>query len=122
MTVTSLARLTAAAATAITLLAGCGSSATTPAPVGGPGSGRPVSIRSFAFDPAGITIPAGSAVTWTNRDPTIHTVTSDPGASVTFDSGNLDRDGAFSHTFEKPGVYSYHCAIHAAMKATVTVQ
>jgi plastocyanin len=37
---------------------------------------EPVSITSFSFQPPTQTIPIGGKVTWTNNDPTAHTVTS----------------------------------------------
>jgi plastocyanin len=77
-----------------------------------------VSIVDFAFDPASITIEAGSTVTWTNNGATTHTVTSDDGA---FDSGNLASGATYSFTFDTPGTYTYHCTIHPNMTATITV-
>lgn len=36
-----------------------------------------VNVTGFAFSPATVSIPVGGKVTWTNSDPTNHTVTSD---------------------------------------------
>ncbi len=92
--------------------------AATPAPA--QNSSQPaVTISGFAFSPATLTVKAGTTVTWTNNDPTAHTVTSDNGA---FDSGNVASNGAFSYTFASAGTFPYHCAIHASMKASVVVQ
>ncbi|HET8524187.1 MAG TPA: cupredoxin domain-containing protein [Thermomicrobiales bacterium] len=77
-----------------------------------------VSIHNFAFDPGTITITAGTTVTWTNNDSTTHTVTADDGA---FDSGNLPTGQSFSMTFDTPGTFTYHCAIHPNMTATIIV-
>jgi plastocyanin len=67
---------------------------------------------------AGVTISVGSRVTWTNTDPVSHTTTSDIGF---WDSGEIGPGGVFSQTFDTPGTYTYHCAIHSFMTGTVTV-
>jgi plastocyanin len=53
-----------------------------------------------------------------------HTVTSDTGAPVTFDSGALGSGGTFTFTFASPGTVNYHCTPHAGigMVGTVIVQ
>lgn len=82
-----------------------------------------VDIRGFAFVPPGITVSSGTTVTWTNRDPTSHTVTSSsapPGQA--FDSGFLAQGGSFSLTFTVPGTYQYFCQPHPFMTGTVTVR
>lgn len=78
-----------------------------------------VTIQGFAFDPPATAVPMGTEVTWTNADPTAHTVTADDGS---FDSGPLDQGGTFSMTFNEAGEVAYACAIHPTMKGTVTVQ
>jgi plastocyanin len=77
-----------------------------------------VDISGFAFSQPDLQIAAGTTVTWTNQDSANHTVTSDDGA---FDSGQLAQGGTFSWTFDTPGTYTYHCANHPNMTATVTV-
>src|SRR5512140_3688253 len=72
-----------------------------------------VTISGFAFNPAVITVTAGSTVRWTNADVFVtHTVTSDIGSLDPWDSGQLGHGGVFTKTFATPGTYSYHCAIH----------
>lgn len=78
-----------------------------------------VSIEHFAFAPSVLTVPLGTTVTWTNHDEETHTVTSVAG---TFGSAGLDMDETFSQTFTKPGTYSYFCALHPRMRATVVVK
>jgi plastocyanin len=77
-----------------------------------------ITIQNFAFNPATITVPVGTKVTWTNQDPATHTVTSDTGA---FDSKNLTTGQAFSFTFSQAGSFAYHCSIHTRMVATIVV-
>ena len=83
------------------------------------GSAEKINITGFAFDPSSLTVKEGTTVTWTNNDPTIHTVTSDTGA---FDSGDLAQGATFSFTFTTAGTYVYHCTPHhARMSGTVVV-
>jgi plastocyanin len=77
-----------------------------------------IDIQGFAFNPTTLTIPAGTKVTWTNKDAATHTVTSDSGA---FDSKNLATGASFSFTFSQAGTFSYKCAIHPRMVASITV-
>jgi plastocyanin len=84
---------------------------------GGPGPNQ-VFIQSLAFNPASITVTAGTTITWTNKDGIAHTITSDSNA---FDSGSVKSGGTFSFTFATAGSYSYHCTIHPSMVASVTV-
>jgi plastocyanin len=77
-----------------------------------------VRVADFAFSPVDTEVPAGTQVTWTNEDPTSHTITADDGG---FDSGTLDPGGTFSFVFTRPGTYRYSCLIHPAMRGTVRV-
>lgn len=65
------------------------------------------------FEPEECTITAGTEVTWTIVGSLPHTVTSEPDAPVTFDSGNLTV-GDFSFTFEEAGTVPYYCKLHAS--------
>ena len=77
-----------------------------------------VGIADFAYAPASITVKVGSTVTWTNRDSAAHTVTADDGS---FGSKAIATGGTFSRTFLTAGTYTYHCAIHPSMTATIVV-
>ncbi|MDZ4278143.1 MAG: cupredoxin family copper-binding protein [Dehalococcoidia bacterium] len=79
-----------------------------------------VRLEDFAFSPANIIVDAGTAVTWTNYDDVDHTVTSDEGDEL--DSPLFGEGETFSHTFDEPGQYSYHCAPHPNMRGLVTVR
>jgi len=78
-----------------------------------------VKIDNFSFGPATLTVPAGTSVTWTNRDDIPHTVVSTDGV---FKSKVLDTDDKFSYTFSKTGTYPYFCSIHPKMTGKVIVQ
>ena len=83
-------------------------------------TGAQVTISDFQFTPATVTIPAGQTVTWYNAGPSTHTPTSD---ANTWSAGTLaagQRSGAI--TFSTSGTFTYHCAIHPTMTATVVVQ
>ena len=76
-------------------------------------------IRDAAFAPARIEISAGSTVEWTNRDPMQHSVMA---RDSSFDSGLLDPNAKFSHTFDSAGTYEIVCGPHPFMRVTVVVQ
>jgi plastocyanin len=77
-------------------------------------------IVDFAFEPATITVPAGTKVSWTHAGQAPHTVTAD---TKLFDSGRLTPGQSFDFTFTTPGTYAYKCEIHPGrMTGTVVVQ
>lgn len=80
-----------------------------------------VSISNFQFTPATITINVGDTVTWTVTGGP-HTTTSDSGQTMSWDSGALSDGKSFSLAFNTIGNFTYHCAFHASMHATVIVQ
>lgn len=78
-----------------------------------------ITINNFAFTPAAITVGVGTTVTWNQQDTMPHTVTADDGS---FGSSTLEQGQNYSHTFNTPGTYAYHCALHPTMKGTIIVQ
>ena len=78
-----------------------------------------VKIDNFVFSPNPLTVPAGSTISWTNKDDIPHTVVSD---DKSFKSKVLDTDETFTYTFTKPGTYTYFCSIHPKMTGKVVVQ
>jgi plastocyanin len=79
----------------------------------------PVTIQGSAFSPATITVRAGDAVTWTNRDGFSHTATSD---SAAWDTGIINTGASKTITFASAGTFAYHCSIHTFMKGSIIVQ
>ncbi|KIC18150.1 cupredoxin domain-containing protein [Leisingera sp. ANG-DT] len=77
-----------------------------------------VRIRKFAFDPKTVSIKAGQRVEWVNEDIAPHTATED---NHLWDTGELERNGSATLTFDTPGTYAYFCAFHPKMKAQVIV-
>ena len=80
--------------------------------------GNAVAIEDFTFKPGDLQIDAGTTVTFTNKDGFAHTATA---KDKSFDSGNLEQDATFEHTFEEAGTFEYLCAIHNSMTGTITV-
>jgi plastocyanin len=77
-----------------------------------------VGILEVAFHPTVRHIADGTEVTWTNRDPTTHTVTFSNGQ---IDSLDLPPGATFKHRFDDVGTFAYRCVIHAEMLASITV-
>ena len=93
--------------------------------------------QDFAFSPASLPIKVGTTVKWMNNGPSARTTTSDAGA---WNSGTLSAPssggsygggatgGSYQFTFNAPGTYGYHCALHppsspqyAGFTGTITV-
>jgi plastocyanin len=78
-----------------------------------------VSIASFAFAPAEVSVPLGATLTWTNaQDGVPHTATSLDGV---WDSGVLSTTDSFGFTFSQAGDFAYQCTIHPTMRGLVHV-
>lgn len=83
-----------------------------------PADGKSVNITDFKFNPATLTVPVGTTVTWTNQDEEPHTIAAKDGS---FHSPGMDTHGTYSFTFATPGSYDYICGIHPFMTGTVVV-
>ena len=77
-----------------------------------------VDVQLFVYQPEAITVPVGTTVVWTNRDPVAHTVTD---VNQMYDSGPFEESGTYSKTFDAPGVYEYYCVPHPTMLGRVEV-
>jgi plastocyanin len=90
-----------------------------------PGSSNPSASQFYV--PPEITISAGTTVTWTNDDSTIHTVTeggpsgSSTGGSPLFDSSIIAPGATWEHTFDAAGEFDYYCTLHPFMTGKVIV-
>ncbi|MBC7582052.1 cupredoxin family copper-binding protein [Aeromicrobium sp.] len=81
---------------------------------------KSIEIKSYAFNPASITVKKGTRVTWTNQDAVKHNVVTDTEGKGP--NGELLAKGeSFSYTFDEVGTFNYHCTPHPYMKAKVTV-
>jgi len=75
------------------------------------------------YIPGSIIIESGEKVRWVNNDVEAHSVTSGLESSADrgklFDSGLLNANQTFEHTFDKPGTYNYYCTVHPIMTGLV---
>jgi plastocyanin len=78
-----------------------------------------IDIMNNAFAPSTVTISAGTAVKWVNKDGVKHTATAD---DVSWGTGTLEAGQNFSRYFKTPGTYTYFCSYHPEMKGTIVVQ
>lgn len=77
-----------------------------------------VRINDFTFEPATITVKAGSIVRWVNGDTVLHRIQFD---DEHFSPILLGSSQSGSQIFVEPGVYPYICIIHPEMRGTIIV-
>ena len=110
----------AAALALVLILAGCGSSQTSAAPV------RTTSVDlppSYKFAPADIVVAKGSTVTWTNHDNFSHRVQFLDGGLPTDPMVMQPGGETATFTFAQVGTYHYQCSFHPQnMQGTITVE
>jgi len=72
------------------------------------------------FEPAIVSLQIGvnNTITWRNDDDDWHTAHSN---IPEFYSNLIQAGGNFTHTFERPGIYPYHCDPHPWMTGIITV-
>jgi plastocyanin len=92
--------------------------------------------NTLTYSPLSVTIAVGETVEWRNTSLMVHTVTADPSKATVdgsvilpsraqpFDSGNLNPQATYRHTFRTRGTYRYFCIPHEGtrMRGTVIVQ
>lgn len=84
-----------------------------------------VRIDGSVFEPAELTIAAGTEVTFLNADGFGHTVTEGTGGQPVDDpivDEELAQNGSVSVTFDEPGSYDITCRIHPSMQMTIVVE
>lgn len=86
---------------------------------GAPAGGAVAAMRQMAFAPERIEITAGTTIVWTNQDQLVHTVIADDGS---WSSGDVAPGATWSHKFDTPGTYAFHCTPHPFMKGVVVVK
>lgn len=80
-----------------------------------------VDIRGNRFEPATLTVKAGTTVRWTNHERrTSHSIlfTGEGG----FESPRFFPGESWEHRFDKPGRYPYSCGPHPEMHGEVIVE
>jgi plastocyanin len=80
-----------------------------------------VVIDDYAFVPAELRIPAGTVVSWENRDSSPHNVVSSVNPR-TFRSRTMATGETFEFIFEMPGTHRYFCSLHPHMQGVVIVE
>jgi plastocyanin len=82
-------------------------------------------IAEINFAPANIVLVIGvnNTLVLKNADTADHTITSNPGDTFSFDTGDISGlSSSAPIVFTTPGVYPYHCQFHPAyMHGTITV-
>jgi len=91
--------------------------------------------NQLTFTPDTVTIKKGDTVLWKNSSLLVHSVTADhdkktesdsvklPEGAEPFDSGLMDPEEEFMHTFTVRGSYTYFCIPHeAAMRGVIIVE
>ena len=94
-----------------------------PSPVAAPTTGGEsveIAMLDDRYQPADLTIAAGTTVTWMNKGSRWHSATS---IEARFVSGRVEPGETFSYLFDKPGLYKVYCQHHsmAGMNGTITV-
>lgn len=111
------------------VFAGCGgggdsgstqSGSTSGSAAASPSGPQAVTIADFTYEPAELTVPAGTTVEFTNEDSAPHTATSKE--SGVFETGTIETDKTGEVKLDKPGTYAYYCAFHPFMKGAITVE
>lgn len=97
----------------VLVLAGCDDASEAQAPE--PAATSAISVRDNDFDPQAAEVAVGETVTWTWEGDNDHNVVGDDFAS------DVQADGTFTHTFDRPGTYEYACTLHGGMTGTISV-
>jgi nitrite reductase (NO-forming) len=78
--------------------------------------GSAIKSSNKSYYPKLTQIDSGDTVTWTNKDISVHTVTSVDGF---FDSGMMMPSDTFEQTFKEAGLYEYYCMLHPWMTGAI---
>jgi len=114
------------AAAAVGLPASAGPASSRPAPEPTPTPAAPEAVRGTAvtmdgvsFTPERLIVKVGETVTWTNKDPFPHSVTSSAGG---FESGEIAPDAQWQFRATTAGTFPYTCTLHPGMDGTLIVE
>lgn len=80
-----------------------------------------VQMSEFSYKQSKITVKKGTTVTWANLDDAHHNVAFDTGSLKGMETKLIGKGEKVEFTFNDAGSFSYHCAPHPYMKATVVV-
>ena len=79
-----------------------------------------IKVKALTFEPANVTIKAGTKVRWVADSPHFHTITMDnPAQAGGWSEAVVNATGStFEHTFNVPTTYPYNCAPHRSLGMT----
>jgi plastocyanin len=77
-----------------------------------------IKLVNQAFSPSGITVPAGTMVTWTNEDQTPYTIRAN---HIGPTSPALAKGQSYSYTFSIKGTYAYYSVGYETMTGVIAV-
>lgn len=80
-----------------------------------------ITIDSYMFRPAVVTIEKGTTVVWVNKDDDVHTIKSKAGPEA-FSSPALPTGSRYGFTFKRAGTYRYICSVHPYMHGVIVVR
>lgn len=80
-----------------------------------------VKVGHNRLEPAQLTVQAGATVIFRNEDemPGGHSIVAEDGS---FESPGLAKGEEWSHTFDRPGTYTYIIKQHPSARGTITVE
>ena len=81
--------------------------------------GTAVDMDGVAFAPEQLIVKVGETVTWTNKDPYPHNVTSTAGE---FKSGDIAPDAKWQFQATRAGRFPYTCTLHPGMNGMLIVE
>ena len=67
---------------------------------------------AFSYEPATLTVPAGTVIEVINRATTAHSVTADVASPLPFDTRLIAQGDTAQLRLDEPGRYPYHCSRH----------
>ena len=79
-----------------------------------------ITMKNISFDPMYVMVSKGTTVTWKNEDDVIHYVNTDQHPEHSYyppmnSPQPLAKGDTFTLTFDRPGLYPYHCSAHMHM-------
>ncbi len=83
------------------------------------GAQNTIAMDGTTFVPARLTVNVGDTVTWINKDPFPHNVTSRDGH---FHSRDLEPDMQWQYRATTSGTFAYECTLHPGMRGTLIVR
>ncbi|HTQ99682.1 MAG TPA: cupredoxin family copper-binding protein [Candidatus Acidoferrum sp.] len=78
-----------------------------------------IEIKDYQFVPQDVTVPAGTKLTWVNKDDAPHNIVQ---KDIKLRSTALDTGDAWSFVVNESGTYTYFCSLHPEMTGTITVE